>query len=114
MFPGVHAGLAGLQAAFDVLEALSTPQGAPRDVRHSIQVLPFSPFTQAVPPHVVAEPSGMNFVETARGADGRGTADPCVNRPAPAAHTARRFPIELPALPASDAAHLVLKIRQPL
>ena len=77
MFPGVHAGLAGLQAAFDVLEALSTPQGAPRDVRHSIQVLPFSPFTQAVPPHVVAEPSGMNFVETARGADGRGTADPC-------------------------------------
>jgi hypothetical protein len=77
MLPGVHLALAPLAAAFDNLRRLKGEDDF--DKRSSIQVLPFSPFTQAVPPVAVCEATGMNFRDTARIANGLGAPDPCTS-----------------------------------
>jgi len=76
MLPGVHAALNGLSAAFDLLDRVASSEPC-CDTRASIQVLPFSPFTQAVSPVVSAAANGMDFRDNARKARGKGVADPC-------------------------------------
>lgn len=76
MLPGVHAALNGLSAAFELLDRVVASQQC-GDTRSSIQVLPFSPFTQAVSPVVSAGANGMDFRDNARKSTGKGVADPC-------------------------------------
>jgi hypothetical protein len=80
MIPGVHSALDALEAAFKTLDratSSTTPSPASLDTRVSIQVLPFSPFTQAVSPVVSAGANGMDFRDNARKATGKGVADAC-------------------------------------
>lgn len=72
MIPGVHLALTALEAAFNNLPSSE----ACEDMRKSIQVLPFSPFSQAVPSNVVSESLGMDFRDKARTQSGRGAPDP--------------------------------------
>lgn len=74
MLVGVHKALDGLDAAF---KTLATSLSLTEETKSSIQVLPFSPFTQAVPPFVSAESNGMNFRENARSSLGMGVANAC-------------------------------------
>ena len=72
MIPGVHLALSGLEAAFT-----NIPRGEnAADCRQSIQILPFSPFSQAVAPVVIGEDPGMKFRDNARAAAFKGVADP--------------------------------------
>ena len=81
MIPGVHLALKGLEAAFQNLPTCESTAAAAGgggegdDMRKSIQILPFSPFTQAVPSNVVADPSGMDFRDRAKTVNGLGAAD---------------------------------------
>lgn len=78
MIPGVHAALNGLNAAFTLLESATSPNGTvAAETRSSIQILPFSTFTQAVSPVVAAAANGMDFRDNAQKAHGVGPADPC-------------------------------------
>ena len=64
MYPGVHAGLRGLHAAFETLRKLECGADVPeaRDgTQFSIQVLPFSPFSQALPAQVTGASPEMGF-----------------------------------------------------
>ena len=78
MIPGVHLALNGLVAAFELLEIATSPEGTNEpQTRSSIQILPFSPFTQAVSPVVSAASNGMDFRDNAWKATGKGVADAC-------------------------------------
>ena len=78
MIPGVHLALNGLVAAFDLLEGATSPEeNTEPQTRSSIQILPFSPFTQAISPVVSAASNGMDFRDNAWKATGKGVADAC-------------------------------------